>query len=111
MAATAPSTPADPELERTAWDLGPLVDGEGPDGVARRLDEALERAKAFAERHAGRLGELGSDGLAEAMRELAEIHDLVGRAGAYAALDFSTDTADPARGALLQRTQERGTEI
>jgi oligoendopeptidase F len=111
MAATAPSTPADPELERTAWDLGPLVDGEGPDGVARRLDEALARAKAFAERYAGRLGELGSDGLAEAMRELAEIHDLVGRAGAYAALDFSTDTADPARGALLQRTQERGTEI
>ena len=45
------------------------------------------------------------------MRELAEIHDLVGRAGSYAALRFSTDTADPARGALLQRVQERGTAI
>jgi len=111
MAATAPSTPADPELEQTAWDLGPLVDGEGPDGVARRLDEALARAKTFAECYAGRLAELDSESLAETMRELAEIHDLVGRAGLYAALDFSTDTADPARGALLQRTQERGTEI
>lgn len=111
MAATAPSTPADPELERTAWDLGPLVDGEGPDGVTRRLAEALARAKTFAERYAGRLGELDSESLAEAMRELAEIHDLVGRAGSYAALDFSTDTADPARGALLQRTQERDIEI
>ncbi len=111
MAAGAPSIPADPELAETAWDLGPLVDGEGPDGVTRRLQEALARAKTFAERYAGKLDELDSAGLAVAMGELAEILDLVGRAGSYAALDFSTDTADPARGALLQRTQERGTEI
>ena len=111
MSASAPSTPTDPELAETAWDLGRLVDGEGPAGVQRRLDEALTRAQAFAERYAGKLGELDSVGLAEAMHELADIHDLVGRAGTYAALDFSTDTADPARGALLQRTQERGTEI
>ena len=45
------------------------------------------------------------------MEELAAIHELVGRAGAYAALRFSTDTADPAIGALLQLAQERGTAI
>jgi oligoendopeptidase F len=111
MAASAPVTPADPELAQTAWDLGTLVDGEGPDGVERRLDEALTRSQAFAERYAGRLGELDGAGLAQAMHELADIHDLVGRAGSYAALDFSTDTADPARGALLARTQEQGTAI
>jgi oligoendopeptidase F len=105
------TTPADPELQQTAWNLETLVDGEGPEGVERRLAEALTRAQAFAERYAGKLGELDSAGLAQAMHELAEIHDLVGRAGSYAALDFSTDTADPARGALMQRTQERGTEI
>ena len=32
------------------------------------------------------------------MQELADIHELVGRAGTYAALRFSTDTADPAAG-------------
>jgi oligoendopeptidase F len=111
MAVSTSSTPADPEAERTAWDLQPLVDGEGAEGVERRLEDALARANAFAERYAGRLAELGSAGLAQAMGELAAIHDLVGRAGSYAALNFSTDTADPARGALLQRTQERGTEI
>jgi oligoendopeptidase F len=109
MAANATTT--DPELQQTAWDLGALVDGEGPDGVSRRLEEALTRSRAFAERHAGRLSELDSAGLAEAMHELGAIHDLVGRAGTYAALDFSTDTSDPARGALLQRTQEQGTAI
>jgi oligoendopeptidase F len=105
------ATTTDPELEQTAWDLGALVEGEGPEGVGRRLEEALTRSRAFAERYAGKLAELDSAGLSEAMRELAAIHDLVGRAGSYAALDFSTNTADPARGALLQRTQEQGTAI
>jgi oligoendopeptidase F len=109
--AAAAATTADPELQQAAWDLGTLVDGEGSEGVERRLAEALTHARAFAERYAGRLAELDSARLAEAMRELAVIHDLVGRAGTYAALDFSTDTSDPARGALLQRTQEQGTAI
>ncbi len=104
-------TATDAEAEQTAWNLEPLVDGEGSAGVERRLLDALARARAFAERYTGRLADLDRAGLAAAMRELAEIHDLVGRAGSYAALDFSTATSDPARGALLQLTQERGTEI
>jgi oligoendopeptidase F len=110
MAATAPES-TDPELQATAWDLEPLVDGEGVDGVEPRLAQALERAQAFAERYAGKLGGIDSPGLVEAMQELAAIYDLVGRAGSYAALRFSTDTADPAVGALLQLAQERGTAI
>jgi oligoendopeptidase F len=111
MATEALTESTDPELEATAWDLEPLVDGEGKEGVERRLQEALERARAFAERHAGRLGELDGAGLAEAMRELAEILELVSRAGHYAMLRFATDTADPASGALLQRVQEQETAI
>ena len=45
------------------------------------------------------------------MNELAAIHQLVARAGYYAALRFSTDTADPANGALLQKVQEQETAI
>jgi oligoendopeptidase F len=111
MAAPATTDSTDPELQATAWDLEPLLDGEGVDGVERRLAEALERARAFAERHAGKLGELDSAGLRDAMSELAVIGELVARAGYYAALRFSTDTADPANGALLQRVQEQETAI
>src|SRR6202000_3480398 len=57
------------------------------------------------------LGELDGAGLAEAMRELADIYELVGRVGTYVGLRFSTDTADPANGALLQKAQERETAI
>ncbi len=110
MSAVA-TEPTDPELERAAWDLEPLVDGEGEAGVERRLEEALTRAQVFAECYAGKLGELDGPGLAEAMGELAAIYELVGRAGTYAGLRFSTDTADPANGALLQRVQERETAI
>jgi oligoendopeptidase F len=45
------------------------------------------------------------------MTELAELQDVIGRAGSYAALNFSTATADPERGALLQKVQERGTQL
>ncbi len=110
MAATS-SQPGDPELEQTAWDLEPLVEGEGRDGVERRLTEALERAQAFAGRYTATLDGLDAEGLGAAMHELAEIHELIGRGGTYAALRFSTDTADPANGALLQLAQERGTAI
>lgn len=108
---TATELLADPELLDTEWDLGPLVDGQDGRGVDRQLDAALERATAFAATYAGKLAELDSAGLASAMHELAAINELVGRAGSYASLRFATDTADAERGALLQRVQERATEI
>ena len=43
------------------------------------------------------------------MHGLAEVLDLIGRAGSYAGLDFATDTTDPARGARMQRVEERAT--
>jgi oligoendopeptidase F len=111
MAQAAATETSDPELQEAAWDLEPLVEGEGTEGVERRLKEALERAQAFSERYAAKLEDLDSAGLAEAMRELGVIHELLGRAGYYAALRFSTDTAEPANGALLQRVQEQETAI
>ncbi len=107
----AQSKVPDAELERTSWDLDPLVDGQGDAGARRQLDEALERAQAFAERYVGKLGEFDSAALEQAMRELATIQELAGRAATYAGLRFSVDTSDPPRGALLQEMQERATQI
>jgi len=111
MATGAGSITSDPELEAAAWDLEQLVDGEGEPGARKRLAQALERSRAFAERYAGSLEVLDSAGLAEAMHELAEIQELATRGGYYAALNFSTDTADPQRGALLAHSQEQETAI
>ncbi len=109
--ATTADLLADPELLATEWDLEPLVESQGEAGADRELTEANDRASKFAEQYAGRIGELDSAELARAMHELADIEDLVGRAASYAGLQFATDTADPKRGALLQRVQEHATEI
>ena len=101
----------DPELLATEWDLAPLVDDDPDHGVDRQLEAALDRAIAFSEAHAGRVAELDGKGLRAAMRELEAIYELIGKAASYASLRFSTDTADPTRGALLQRMQELATEI
>jgi oligoendopeptidase F len=99
------------DVQEVAWDLDPLVDGEGPEGADRLLAEADERAARFAEAHAGRVAELDGPGLAAAMSEVEAIVDLIGRAGSYAMLRFSVDTADHANGALLARVQEKATAV
>lgn len=102
---------ADPELLAAAWDLSPLVDGDEQHGVEQLLAEALSRAEVFAQRYAGHVAEFDSAALREAMLELAAISELAGKAGNYASLRFATDTADPARGALLQKMQEQVTAM
>jgi oligoendopeptidase F len=98
-------------VEDVSWDLSPLVHGEGDAGADRLLDEAAKRAQAFADRHAGRVAALDPASFAAAVAELQEISELASRAGNYAMLRFSVDTADPALGALLQRVQEKSTQI
>ena len=110
MSSTA-DHPVDRELLDTEWDLDPLVEGDGADGAQRMLADASRRAASFAAEQAGRVAELDGPGLERAMRELEQINDLIGRAASYASLRFSTDTADPARGALLQLVQEQATEV
>ena len=105
------STTIDPALQSASWDLEPLVESRGPAGVEELLVEARDRSTAFAERHHGRVAELDSAGLADAMNELAAIHDLAGRAGSYAMLWFTLDTTDPPRGALIQKARELGASI
>jgi len=103
---------SDPELLATEWDLAPLLEGEEDRARAESmLDEAKERATRFSETYAGKVAELDAEGLRTAMYELEVINELIGRVGSYASLRFATDTADPARGALLQLVQERATEI
>jgi oligoendopeptidase F len=97
-------------VEEATWDLEPLVDGKGAEGVDQLLDEAQTKATALAE-NKGHIAEFDGARLAAYMNDLAEVYDLVGRAGSYAGLAFSADMSDEKRGALMQKVQERATEI
>ena len=107
---TTQATDADGTAEDVAWDLEPLVNGKGVDGVDELLAAADDLAARLADRR-GQIADLGAAELDEHMRQLAELHELLGRAGSYASLRFAVDTADPAIGALMQRVQERSTAI
>jgi oligoendopeptidase F len=93
-----------------AWDVEPLVDGRGDDGVNAMLDDAAARVDALSV-HRGKVAELDAAALAAVMEQVAAVTDIVGRVGSYAGLRFSVDTTDPERGALLARVEERGTAI
>src|SRR3954454_20525439 len=107
---TSQLPPSDLTAGDVTWDLEPLVDGRGAEGVDALLDDSEGRARALAS-YRGRIGELDAAELAELMHELSAISDLGGRAGSDAGLKFAVDTSYPATGALMARTEERGTAI
>jgi oligoendopeptidase F len=105
-------------LDEVTWDLSDLLDGGGIDAIGSDegavralLDRADRLAEEFAGDNEGGVAGLDGAGLIEAMKRLAEISELAGRAGSYAQLRFAADTEAPANGALVQMVSERGTAI
>ncbi len=99
---------ADLTAADVAWDISTLL----PEGktVDQLLDEADGKADEVAA-YRGRVAELDAAELRALMELLAEIGELMSRAGHYAMLRFSEDTSDPERGAAMQAMQERSTAI
>ena len=110
MTATDDRLDADLTAEDVAWDLEPLVHGKGAEGVDALLAEADAIADHIATFH-GQVASLDAGELDGLMRQQADLHELLGRAGSYAGLRFAVDTADPAVAALMQRVDERSTAI
>ncbi|MBJ7472373.1 MAG: oligoendopeptidase, partial [Solirubrobacteraceae bacterium] len=93
------------------WDLEPLVDGGGPQGVRDLLDAAQAQADALATEYEGTIAGRSADDIVDVVTKLAELSDVIGRAGSYAMLAFSADTEDPANGALVAEIQERASRL
>src|SRR5262245_456983 len=93
------------------WELGDLYAGVDDPRLDADLASALAAANAFAARWRGKLASAGGAELAGAIDELERITEPAARAGSFAGLLFAADTSAPRHGALLQRVQERGSEI
>ena len=99
------------EAEDVVWDLSDLLDGRDDDAA---VVELLDRADALAAELAAKKGQVASfthDDLVAYMRSSMELGELVGRASSWASLRFYADMADAAKGALVQKVQERSTAI
>jgi oligoendopeptidase F len=99
------------DVTEVTWQLEDLLSGNGPEECGKLLAEADRRAEQLSSQYAGKVAGLDGPGLALLVAELAEIADLVGRAGNFAHLRFAADTEDPANGALVAEVQEKATAI
>ena len=97
--------------EEVAWDLSDLYLAPDDPDLERELDEATTATTAFRERYRGKVAELDAAGLSEAVAERERIDCLIDRPLTYAHLRFATDHADPTRGALVQRIQEKAASL
>ena len=97
--------------EEVAWDLSDLYAGPDDPALDEHLAEAERGAAAFRERYHGQVGELDATRLAEAVAEHERIDSIGARIGTFAYLRFATNMADPERGALLARIQEKGAQL
>jgi oligoendopeptidase F len=94
--------------EGVVWDLADLYGGLEDPRIEADLAAAQRRAKSLGERYRGRVASLDAKALADLLGAYEAVVDVAARIGAYAYLEFSTNTEDPKRGALLQKVTERG---
>lgn len=91
-----------------SWDLETLLpDGKSAGDLLERADHQAAEIGSYR----GRVGTLDAIELAELMSALAEIGELVSRAGHYAMLRFSENTVDPERGAAMMAIEEASTAL
>jgi oligoendopeptidase F len=117
MSATvSPEAPAAPasSADGVAWDLGDLYAGLDDPKINHDLQAALQRAQAFETAHRGKINAPGgpsADFLAAAMQELEGLSEQRDKPLIYANLTHAAKSDDPARGALLSRTQQQAVAV
>src|SRR6266508_845041 len=71
-------------------------------------------SEAFAERYRGKINVPGGpppDLLLKALQDYEDLHERTGRASAYAHLLYDTDTRDATSRDLVQKVEQRTTEL
>jgi oligoendopeptidase F len=96
------------------WNLSDLYASSDDPALQRDLDEALARARAFADRYRGTIDVSGGprpQWVAAGIAELESICEQADKPAIYAGLLHASDARPPEHGALVARTQEKNSEI
>ena len=97
--------------EDVAWDLTDLFAGVDDPRIDEEVAQAEADAAAFRERYHGAVAGLDAAALAEAVAEFERIESTLVRPLTFAHLNFATNMADPARGALVARLGEKAAAL
>ncbi|MBE2234276.1 MAG: M3 family oligoendopeptidase [Anaerolinea sp.] len=97
--------------EEIAWNLADLYAGMDDPQLDADLDTCDAEAQAFQADYRGRVASLSAAELAALIARYETLNERMGRIGAFAGLNWTQNTEDPARGALMQRVTERGARL
>lgn len=97
--------------ETISWDLTDLYAGADDPLINADLDACDAEADALHAAYRGRIADLTAAELAVLIGRYEALVERAHKAGSYASLNWTQDTQDPARGALLQRVTERGSRL
>ena len=97
--------------DQIAWDLTALYAGVDDPAIEPDSAGALEEAKAFRSRYAGRVAALTAQELVEAVDELERIRATIDRVRLFAQLGFDANTQDESFARLLGLARERMTGV
>jgi len=107
----APSVEKATGTENVIWDLSVFYADIDDPGFAQDMKALDARVDTFANTYRGRVAQLDSEEMMDAMVELEAIYDQRGRIYSFASLLFSTDTNNPKYGALVQKTTEYSSQL
>ncbi len=96
--------------ENIIWNLGDLYSGTSDPQIEGDTKWLREQVLSFSS-YKGKLAGLGPEDLLEAVVRLEEINEWAQKLLAYAYLNFSTQTSNPAASALFQSRKELYSEI
>jgi len=97
--------------EEIAWDLTTVYAGTDDPAIDRDLDTADERAQALSKEYKRRVASLDAEEMLDLIKRYEDTTELAGRIGMWTYLNWSTNTEDPARGALRMKATERSSRL
>jgi oligoendopeptidase F len=94
------------------WDLSDLYSDINDPRIDQTWERVKSSAEAFGTRYRGKInsGEISSQLMAQAIRELEDLVQDAAKPVNFAQLMFVTDTGNPAMGAFMQKQLEKSTE-
>lgn len=95
------------------WDLTDLYQSKNDPQLRKDIETALKQAGEFADKYRGRLAsaKMTPEELFEAVAECEGVYELMAKVESFAELLYATNTSDSERGAMVQMTKEKKSEM
>ncbi len=95
------------------WDLTDFYEDHEDPQIQKDIEKVVREGEEFRDRYRGRIeeGELSASELRDAIERYEDIYEQIDKISSFAQLYHSLDTQDPDRGALLQKSKKKQSEV